>query len=66
MTDSDAQITSQTPKIRHDWYQTESHVIINILWKKVNPDDFKAKYEDDSVSANFSCNFSNFFKIKIE
>lgn len=53
MTDSNSQSTTQPPKIRHDWYQTETHVFLNILAKKVNQEDYKAKYENDSVSIKF-------------
>ncbi|GFT86928.1 protein SGT1 homolog [Nephila pilipes] len=47
------------PNVKYDWYQSESHVVINILVKKVKPENVRvdiiepklsctAKLEDDS------------------
>ncbi|XP_033111904.1 protein SGT1 homolog [Anneissia japonica] len=38
-------------KQRYDWYQTETHVVINILIKKANKDDVDINYSERSVSA---------------
>ncbi|XP_026287503.1 protein SGT1 homolog [Frankliniella occidentalis] len=40
------------PKIREDWYQTETHVIINILVKNLKDDNVEIAYADDSVTIN--------------
>lgn len=66
MTDSDAQATPQPPKIRHDWYQTESHVVVNVLAKKVNPDDFKINYENDSIYVSFPIEEGNTYNLDLK
>ncbi|XP_042233596.1 protein SGT1 homolog isoform X2 [Homarus americanus] len=38
------------PKIKHDWYQTESHVIITILIKNLKKDDVKVDFTEKTVS----------------
>lgn len=40
---------AQKPKIKHDWYQTETHVTINILVKNLNDDLVKISYDEKSV-----------------
>lgn len=35
------------PKIKHDWYQTETHVIVTILAK--NTENVKVVYEENTV-----------------
>ncbi|XP_050039288.1 protein SGT1 homolog [Dermacentor andersoni] len=37
-------------KIRHEWYQTESHVTITILLKNQKPEDIKANFTDTTIS----------------
>lgn len=37
-------------KVRHDWYQTESQVVINILCKNAKSEDFVINYEPKLVS----------------
>lgn len=38
------------PKIKHDWYQTESHVILTILTKNQKEKDVKVEFTDTTVS----------------
>lgn len=38
------------PKIRHDWYQTESQVVVTVLLKNANKDKIKVHYGDRSLS----------------
>ena len=38
------------PKYRHDWYQTESDVCINILIKKVKKENLVVDFQEKSVS----------------
>ena len=40
----------KSPKIKHDWYQTESHVIITILAKNTKQDGVKVEFDDETVS----------------
>jgi suppressor of G2 allele of SKP1 len=37
-------------KIRHDWYQTETHVVITILAKNVDAEMTKVEIEEKNVS----------------
>ncbi len=39
------------PKYRHDWYQTESDVRINILIKKVKKENMAVDFQEKSVCA---------------
>ncbi|CAH0404464.1 unnamed protein product [Chilo suppressalis] len=38
------------PKIKHDWYQTESQVVVTILLKNIPSDKVKVHYGDRSLS----------------
>lgn len=40
----------KSPKIKHDWYQTESHVIITILAKNTKQDGVKVEFGEETVS----------------
>nr|XP_045582817.1 protein SGT1 homolog isoform X1 [Procambarus clarkii] len=44
--------TMPVPKIKHDWYQTESHVIITILVKNLKKEDVKIDFTDKTVSVS--------------
>ncbi|XP_076069992.1 suppressor of G2 allele of skp1 isoform X2 [Oratosquilla oratoria] len=39
-----------TPKIKHDWYQTDSQVVITILIKHMAKEDVKVDFTDKTVS----------------
>ena len=38
------------PKYRHDWYQTETDVCINVLIKRVKKENVKVDFQEKSVS----------------
>lgn len=38
------------PKIKHDWYQTESQVVITVLLKNAPKDKVKVDFGERSVS----------------
>jgi suppressor of G2 allele of SKP1 len=40
----------KSPKIKHDWYQTESHVIITILAKNTKQDGVEVEFDEEAVS----------------
>lgn len=40
----------KSSKIKHDWYQTESHVIITILAKNTKQDGVKVEFGEETVS----------------
>ncbi|XP_035218532.1 protein SGT1 homolog [Stegodyphus dumicola] len=42
---------SSNPNVKYDWYQTETHVILNILVKQVKPENVRI----DIVESKLSC-----------
>jgi len=38
------------PKIKHDWYQTETHVIVEVRIKKLKPEEVKVEFMPTSLS----------------
>jgi hypothetical protein len=42
------------PNIRHEWYQSGTHVTISVLQKKLNKDDVKVTMEPKKVLNFFS------------
>jgi suppressor of G2 allele of SKP1 len=44
------ELTRKSPTIKHDWYQTESHVIITILAKNTKQDEVKVEFGEETVS----------------
>ena len=42
------------PKYRHDWYQTESDVCINILIKKVKKENVQVTFQEKMVGIAFA------------
>jgi suppressor of G2 allele of SKP1 len=44
------EIARKSPKVKHDWYQTESHVIITILAKNTQQDRVKVEFAEEAVS----------------
>ncbi|KAJ8706314.1 hypothetical protein PYW08_010940 [Mythimna loreyi] len=49
-TKSDTVILPPRPKIKHDWYQTESQVVITVLVKNAPKDKVKINYGERSLS----------------
>ena len=47
--DSGVIVESKT-KVKHDWYQTESQIIITILAKNVKQDQLKVEFGEETVS----------------
>ncbi|XP_012286770.1 protein SGT1 homolog [Orussus abietinus] len=52
------------PKIRHEWYQTETHVIIAILAK--NADDVKIVYGETTLSVSAKLPSGNDYSLEID
>lgn len=40
---------ARASKIRHDWYQTDSHVVIDVLLKNQRPEDLQVKFTSNTV-----------------
>jgi suppressor of G2 allele of SKP1 len=45
-----AEISKVAPKIKHDWYQTESYVVITVLAKNTKQDQVKVEFGEETVS----------------
>nr|XP_056718100.1 protein SGT1 homolog [Euleptes europaea] len=50
-TNSQAEVPSQPPKIKHDWYQTESHVIVTIMVKNAKEDGVNIQFSEKELNA---------------
>lgn len=44
------QLPSQAPKIKHDWYQTETHVIITVMIKNIKQENVAIEFQEKSLS----------------
>ncbi|XP_036397157.1 protein SGT1 homolog [Megalops cyprinoides] len=43
--------SAATPRVKHDWYQTESQVIITVMVKNAKKEDVSIKFEEKEVTA---------------
>ncbi|XP_074651984.1 protein SGT1 homolog [Tubulanus polymorphus] len=48
---SEPSLAPPTPKIKYDWYQTESHVVVTIMQKNLKKEDCEINIEAKSVDA---------------
>ncbi|XP_067842544.1 protein SGT1 homolog isoform X2 [Heptranchias perlo] len=53
------------PKIKHDWYQTDSHVIITIMIKNASKDDVKVEFAERNVSASVKLSTEDDYSLKL-
>uniref|UniRef100_H2TES4 SGT1 homolog, MIS12 kinetochore complex assembly cochaperone n=1 Tax=Takifugu rubripes TaxID=31033 RepID=H2TES4_TAKRU len=49
--DSSTNRTSAVPSVKHDWYQTESNVVITVMAKNVSKDGVCVSFTDKELSA---------------
>ncbi|XP_069746743.1 protein SGT1 homolog [Narcine bancroftii] len=54
-----------TRKIKHDWYQTESHVTITIMIKNANKDDVKVEFAEKNVNASVKLSSEDEYSLKL-
>ncbi|XP_078077815.1 protein SGT1 homolog isoform X2 [Mustelus asterias] len=54
-----------TPKIKHDWYQTDSHVIVTIMIKNASKDDVKVEFAERNVNASVKLSAENHYSLKL-
>ncbi|KAL8189833.1 UNVERIFIED_CONTAM: Suppressor of G2 allele of SKP1 [Gekko kuhli] len=45
------QHSSRPPRFKHDWYQTESHVIVTIMIKNAKKDDVNVQFSEKELGA---------------
>ncbi|XP_048388522.1 protein SGT1 homolog isoform X2 [Stegostoma tigrinum] len=53
------------PKVKHDWYQTDSHVIITIMIKNASKDAVNVEFSEISVSATVKLSPENDYNLKL-
>ena len=46
---------------QHDWYQTETHVIVEVRIKKLDPNDVKVDFHEVSLSVTAKLALGMFF-----
>uniref|UniRef100_UPI00358F346C protein SGT1 homolog isoform X1 n=1 Tax=Myxine glutinosa TaxID=7769 RepID=UPI00358F346C len=42
-------VSTAAPNMKHDWYQTESHVVVTLLLRQANPDDVAVNLKETEV-----------------
>jgi len=58
--------TMPTPKIKHDWYQTETHVIIEVRIKGLKADDVKVEFSDVALSISAKLPVGSEYSLEID
>ncbi|XP_054829905.1 protein SGT1 homolog isoform X2 [Eublepharis macularius] len=56
---------SQPPKIKYDWYQTESHVIVTIMIKKAKKDDVNIQFSEYELTALVRVSSEEDYRLKL-
>ncbi|XP_004708025.1 protein SGT1 homolog [Echinops telfairi] len=51
LTGSESEVTTHQPKIKYDWYQTESQVIITLMIKNVQKNDVNVEFSEKELCA---------------
>ncbi|KAG5328790.1 SGT1 protein, partial [Acromyrmex charruanus] len=58
------EVNMPVPKIKHDWYQTETHVIVTILAKNV--EDIKVVYGESTLSVSAQLPSGNEYSLELD
>ncbi|XP_060681792.1 protein SGT1 homolog isoform X2 [Hemiscyllium ocellatum] len=53
------------PKVKHDWYQTDSHVIVTIMIKNASKDTVNVEFAERNVSATVKLSPENDYNLKL-
>ncbi|XP_043547105.1 protein SGT1 homolog isoform X2 [Chiloscyllium plagiosum] len=53
------------PKVKHDWYQTDSHVIVTIMIKNASKDTVNVEFAERNVSATVKLSPGNDYNLKL-
>jgi hypothetical protein len=48
-----ADVSKRVSNVKHDWYQTESHVFVTILKKNMKEENVKVEFGNENVSIIF-------------
>ncbi|XP_048350166.1 protein SGT1 homolog isoform X2 [Sphaerodactylus townsendi] len=56
---------SQTPKFKHDWYQTESHVIVTIMIKNAKEDSVNVQFSEKELDALVRVSSEEDYRLKL-
>jgi len=54
------------PKIKHDWYQTETHVIIEVRIKKLDPKDVKVQFQEVALSVTARLSTGSDYSLELD
>jgi len=54
------------PKIKHDWYQTETHVIVEVRIKKLDPNDVKVDFHEVSLSVTAKLALGSDYSLELD
>lgn len=60
-----AEISKRVTKIKHDWYQTESHVIITILVKNTKEENVKVAFGDENLTVSMQLPDGSDYELKL-
>lgn len=61
-----APATSKAPKIAHDWYQTDTFVVVTILRKKVNKSDVSIEFTSTTASITIALGGGSDYNLELE
>lgn len=64
--DKSPQIPSSVSKPRHDWYQTETFVIITILIKNLKREDINVEYSTRSLSLTLKLGYASDYCLELD
>ncbi|XP_046383295.1 protein SGT1 homolog [Ischnura elegans] len=65
--DSESQTSQPTEvKIKYDWYQTETHVVLTILAKNLQPEDVKIDYHETALSCSAHLPSGNDYSLELD
>ncbi|XP_013413149.1 protein SGT1 homolog [Lingula anatina] len=53
-------------KIRHDWYQTETHVIVTILIKNVKKEDLTVEFQEKMLSVTIRLSSGSDYSLELD
>ncbi|XP_077200232.1 protein SGT1 homolog isoform X2 [Paroedura picta] len=56
---------SRSPTFKHDWYQTESHVIVTVMIKNVKKEDVNVQFSEKELNASVRVSPEEDYRLKL-